>query len=189
MPQQPHVAYFCMEFGLHESFPIYAGGLGVLAGDFIKSAHDLKLPVVAVTLRWERGYGVQRIGPDGMPHEEFPGYDSSFLKETGVRVRIRVRGQEIACRVWSTDRFGHVPLFLIEPLRAQDRWITHRLYESGTDTRIAQEMLLGIGGVRSLNWHGIPISTYHYNEVPAACAGDERVRERIEPACSSPAAS
>src|SRR6267143_4114524 len=78
MPQTPHVAYFCMEFGLHESFPIYAGGLGVLAGDFIKSAHDLKLPVVAVTLRWERGYGVQRIGPDGMPHEEFPGYDSSF---------------------------------------------------------------------------------------------------------------
>src|SRR5882724_6747444 len=95
MPQQPHVAYFCMEFGLHESFPIYAGGLGVLAGDFIKSAHDLKLPVVAVTLRWERGYGVQRIGPDGLPYEEFPGYDSSFLAETGVRVRIRVRGQEI----------------------------------------------------------------------------------------------
>src|ERR1043165_6404771 len=95
MSQPPHVAYFCMEFGLHESFPIYAGGLGVLAGDFIKSAHDLKLPVVAITLRWDRGYGVQRIGEDGMPFEEFPGYDSVFLRETGVRVRVRVRGQEI----------------------------------------------------------------------------------------------
>ena len=65
MPQTAHLAYFCMEFGVHESYPVYAGGLGVLAGDFIKSAHDLKLPVVAVTLRWDRGYGVQRIGPDG----------------------------------------------------------------------------------------------------------------------------
>jgi starch phosphorylase len=180
MPQTPHVAYFCMEFGLDESFPIYAGGLGVLAGDFIKSAHDLKLPVVAVTLRWERGYGVQRIGADGVPHEEFPGYDSSFLAETGVRVRVRVRGQEIACRVWMTDRFGHVPLFLIEPFRAQDRWITHRLYESGTDTRIAQEMLLGIGGVRALNWLGIPISTYHFNEGHAVFAGVEMIAERME---------
>jgi len=180
MNRQPHVAYYCMEFGLHESFPIYAGGLGVLAGDFIKSAHDLKLPVVAVTLRWEHGYGVQRIGPDGMPYEEIPGYDASFLQETGVRVRIRVRGQEVPCRVWTTDRFGHVPLFLIEPFRAQDRWITHRLYESGTDTRIAQEMLLGIGGVRALNWLGIPISTYHFNEGHAVFAGVEMIAERME---------
>ena len=180
MIQTPHVAYFCMEFGVHESFPIYAGGLGVLAGDFIKSAHDLKLPVVAVSLRWERGYGVQRIGPDGVPYEEFPGYDSSFLNETGVRVRIRVRGEEIACRVWTTDRFGHVPLFLIEPYRVQDRWITHRLYEAGTDTRIAQEMLLGIGGVRALNWLGIPIATYHFNEGHAVFAGVEMIAERME---------
>src|SRR5437867_1261651 len=180
MPQQPHVAYFCMEFGLHESFPIYAGGLGVLAGDFIKSAHDLKLPVVAITLRWERGYGVQRIGEDGMPFEEFPGYDSGFLRETGVRVRVRVRGQEIPCRVLMTDRYGHVPLYLIEPFRAQDRWITHRLYESGTDVRIAQEMLLGIGGVRALNWLGIPIATYHFNEGHAAFGGIEMIADLME---------
>jgi starch phosphorylase len=180
MERKPHAAYFCMEFGLHESFPVYAGGLGVLAGDFIKSAHDLKLPLVAVTLRWERGYGVQRIGEDGRPQEEFPGYDYAFLRETGVRIRVRVRGVEIPCRVWWTDRFGHSPLYLIDPYRAQDRWITHRLYESGTDVRIAQEMLLGIGGVRALNWLGIPISTYHFNEGHAVFAGIEMIAERME---------
>src|SRR5262245_51742360 len=101
----PHVAYFCMEFGLHESFPIYSGGLGVLAGDFIKSAHDLKLPVVAVGLKWERGYCVQRIGSDGQPYEEYPSFDSTFLKEARVRVRVRVRGEEIPCVVWIADQF------------------------------------------------------------------------------------
>ena len=85
MTHPPSVAYFCMEYGLSESFPIYSGGLGVLAGDFIKSAHDLDLPLVAVGLRWERGYCVQRIGADGRPCDEFPGYDSEFLEDTVVR--------------------------------------------------------------------------------------------------------
>jgi glycogen phosphorylase len=188
MIDKPHVAYFCMEFGLHESFPIYAGGLGVLAGDFIKSAHDLKLPMVAVGLRWERGYGAQRIGAAGHPVEEFPSYDHSFLRETGVRVRVRVRGVEVPCLVWVTERFGHVPLYLIEPYRHQDRWITHRLYEAGTDVRIAQEMLLGIGGVRALNWLGIPISTYHFNEGHAVFAGIEMIAERMATGVSFPEA-
>jgi len=173
--RSPHVAYLCMEFGLHESFPIYSGGLGVLAGDFIKSARDLELPVVAVGLRWDRGYCVQRIGADGEPFEEFPGYDSSFLKDTRVRVRVRVRGKEVPCVVWVTDRFGHVPLYLIEPARGEDRWITHRLYEAGSDVRVAQEMLLGIGGLRALNWLGVPISTYHFNEGHAVFAGIEMI--------------
>jgi starch phosphorylase len=176
----PHVAYFCMEFGLHESFPIYSGGLGVLAGDFIKSAHDLKLPVVAVGLKWERGYCVQRIGSDGQPYEEYPSFDSTFLKEARVRVRVRVRGEEIPCVVWIADQFGNVPLYLIEPYRAKDRWITHRLYEAGTDVRIAQEMLLGIGGLRALDWLGIPITTYHFNEGHAVFAGIERIAGLME---------
>jgi len=180
MPRIPHVAFFCMEFGLHESFPIYSGGLGILAGDFIKSARDLKRPVVAVGLRWDRGYCVQRIRENGEPFEEFPAYDHSFLRDTRVRVRVRVRGKEIPCMVWVTERFGHVPLHLIEPLRAEDRWITHRLYESGSDVRIAQEMLLGIGGLRALNWLGIPISTYHFNEGHAVFAGVEMIAERME---------
>ena len=180
MTQSPHVAYFCMEFGLSETFPIYSGGLGVLAGDFIKSAHDLKVPLVAVGLRWERGYCVQRIGPDGQPHNEFPGYDSSFLEDTGVRVRVRVRGREVACAVKVTQRFGHVPLYLIEPIRDEDRWITYRLYQAGTDVRIAQEMLLGIGGVRALHWLGIPIANYHFNEGHAVFAGVELIASRME---------
>ena len=178
--KQPHVAYFCMEYGLHESFPIYSGGLGILAGDYIKTAHDLKLPMVAIGLLWARGYCVQRIGADGRPYEEFPGYDSSFLEDTGVRVRVRVRGQEVPCRVWVTQKYGHIKLFLIEPLRQEDRWITHRLYEAGTDTRIAQEMLLGIGGVRALGWLGYNVHTYHFNEGHAVFAGIEMIAEQME---------
>jgi starch phosphorylase len=182
----PSVAYFCMEYGLSESFPIYSGGLGVLAGDFIKSAHDLRLPMVAVGLRWERGYCVQRIGPDGQPFDEFPGYDSDFLEDTGVRVRLRVRGAEVACSVKTTRRFGNIPLFLLEPAREQDRWITRRLYQAGTDVRIAQEMLLGIGGVRALHWLGMPVSTYHFNEGHAVFAGVELIASRMEVGMSFP---
>jgi len=96
------VAYFCMEFGLSEDFPIYAGGLGILAGDFIKSAHDLRLPVVGVGLRWARGYSRQRIGEDGLPVSEFPSYRADFLEDTGVRVRVRVETREVEARVWRT---------------------------------------------------------------------------------------
>src|SRR5512139_976109 len=99
MPRVPHIAYFCMEFGLHESFPIYSGGLGVLAGDFIKSARDLGRPLVAVGLLWEHGYTVQRIGSDGLPYDAYPPYDHSFLRDTGVRLRVRVRGVEVPCSV------------------------------------------------------------------------------------------
>jgi len=180
MPRVPHVAYFCMEFGLHESFPIYSGGLGILAGDFIKSAADLKLPVIGVGLLWEHGYSVQRIGPDGQPHEEFPRYDYSYLRDTGVHVRVNVRGAEVPCNVWMTTRFGHVPLYLIQPTRLADRWITHRLYEAGTDVRIAQEMLLGIGGARALTWLGIPVATHHFNEGHAVFAGIEMIASYME---------
>jgi starch phosphorylase len=180
MPTRRVVAYFCMEYGLDESFPIYSGGLGALSGDFTKSAHDLDLPVVAVGLCWERGYGVQRIRPDGQPTYEYPVVDRSFLEDTGVRVRVRVRGVEVPCSVRVTERFGNVPLYMIEPYREEHRWITRRLYEAGTDVRIAQEMLLGIGGVRALNWLGLDVSAYHFNEGHAVFAGVELLAERME---------
>lgn len=173
------VAYFCMEFGLSETFPIYAGGLGILAGDFMKSAHDLKLPVVGVGLRWARGYSRQRIGDDGLPVSEFPSYKADFLEDTGVRVRVRVARREVEARVWRTQHFGNAPLLLLEPVHARDAWITHRLYDPKLDSRIAQEILLGIGGVRALRKLGLDVDTYHFNEGHAVFAGVELIAERM----------
>jgi starch phosphorylase len=175
----PTVAYFCMEFGLHEEFPIYAGGLGILAGDFIKSAHDLMLPVVGVGLRWGRGYSRQRLGADGVPTDEFPEYPADFLDDTGVRVRVRVATREVEARVWRVERWGNAPLFLLEPVADQDQWITRRLYEPSLDRRVAQEILLGVGGVRALRKLGLEIGTYHFNEGHAVFAGVEMIAERM----------
>ena len=86
----PLVAYFSMEYGLHEEFPSYAGGLGILAGDFMKSAGDLGMPVVGIGLRWAQGYTAQRIGEDGQPVDEWHDHKPDFLTDTGTRVRVRV---------------------------------------------------------------------------------------------------
>jgi len=173
------VAYFCMEFGLSEEFPIYAGGLGILAGDFMKSAHDLDLPVVGVGLRWARGYSRQRIGDDGLPVSEFPSYRADFLEDTGVRVRVRVATREVETRVWRTTRWDNAPLFLLEPVSARDAWITHRLYDPTLDCRVAQELLLGVGGARALRKLGIDVDTYHFNEGHAVFAGIELIAQRM----------
>jgi starch phosphorylase len=173
------VAYFCMEFGLHEEFPIYAGGLGILAGDFIKSAHDLGRPVVGVGLRWARGYSRQRIGEDGSPVDEFPEYAADFLEPTGVRIRVRIGDREVEARVWRTTRFGNAPLLLLEPVASRDAWITHRLYDPSLDCRVAQEILLGVGGVRALRKLGLEVDTYHFNEGHAVFAGVELIAERM----------
>ena len=172
-------AYFCMEFGLHEEFPIYAGGLGILAGDFIKSAHDLQLPVIGVGLRWARGYARQRIGDDGLPFSEFPTYPASFLEDTGVRVRARVGSREVEARVWRTQRWKNAPLLLLEPVAERDAWITNRLYDPTLDCRIAQEILLGVGGVRALRKLGLQVDVHHFNEGHAVFAGTELIAERM----------
>ena len=173
------IAYLCMEFGLHESFPIYAGGLGILAGDFMKSAHDLRLPVVGVGLRYAHGYSRQRIGTDGVPVSEFPPCPTTGLADTGVRVRVRVAAREVEARVWRTEHWGNAPLFLLEPVAAQDAWITSRLYDPTLDCRVAQEILLGVGGVRALRKLGIDVDTYHFNEGHAVFAGVELIAERM----------
>src|SRR5213592_2432804 len=110
-----------MEFGLHEEFPIYAGGLGILAGDFLKTARDLGLPVVGVGLRWARGYSRQRIGDDGTPVDEFPAYSADILADTGARVRVRVAEREVEARDWRTERWGNAPLLLLEPVGRRTR--------------------------------------------------------------------
>jgi glycogen phosphorylase len=176
----PLVAYFSMEFGLHEEFHSYSGGLGVLAGDFMKSAGDLGLPVVGVGLRWAQGYTVQRIGPDGYPYDEWEDHAADFLEDTGIRVRVRVGRREVECCVWRVGRYAIAPLYLLEPTDRRDRWITRRLYDTRPDCRIAQEMLLGIGGVRALQALHLPVSLYHFNEGHAVFAGIELIADRME---------
>src|SRR5579883_1715500 len=173
------VAYFCMEFGLHEEFPIYAGGLGILAGDFIKSARDLELPVVGVGLRYARGYSRQRLAEDGQPVDEFPACPPIGLTDTGVRVRVRVGAREVEAKVWHTTHWGNAPLFLLEPVAPEDAWITQRLYDPTLDCRVAQEILLGVGGVRALRRLGLEVATYHFNEGHAVFAGVELIAERM----------
>lgn len=175
----PRVAYFCMEYGLSEEFPIYSGGLGILAGDFVKSAGDLGLPIVAFGLRWGCGT-TQVIGPGDYPVDEWHEYPpGEFLQDTGVRVRVRVKAREVECIIWKVTKFVSVPLFLIEPAQHQDRWITQRLYDTRPDCRLAQEMLLGIGGVRALPRLGIPVDIYHFNEGHAVFAGLELIADRM----------
>ena len=101
----PLVAYFSMEYGLHEEFPSYAGGLGLHAGDFMKSAGDLGMPVVGIGLRWAQGYTAQRIGEDGQPVDEWHDHKPDFLTDTGTRLRVRVAAREVECRVWRVARY------------------------------------------------------------------------------------
>lgn len=176
----PKVAYFCMEFGLHEDFPIYSGGLGILAGDFLKSAGDLGLPLIGVGILWRQGYTEQRIGADGRPYDIFTDHSYDFLEDTGVKVHVEIRGHQIACKVWRTDRFGNAPLYLLDTDLPEnnDAKITNRLYVGTGDDRIAQEIVLGIGGVRALRALGMDVDVYHFNEGHAALAGLELIREK-----------
>ena len=176
----PLVAYFSMEYGLHEEFHSYAGGLGVLAGDFMKSACDLGLSVVGIGLRWAQGYTVQRIGPDGYPYDTWRDFPPGPLRDTGLRVRVRVAAREVECCVWQVERYSIAPLYLLEPVDERDRWITRRLYDPAPDSRIAQEMLLGIGGIRALRALHLPVDLYHFNEGHAVFAGVELIADRIE---------
>ncbi|MHB1845674.1 MAG: alpha-glucan family phosphorylase [Deltaproteobacteria bacterium] len=177
-PASPLVAYFCMEYGLHPEFPIYAGGLGILAGDHIKSAGQLGLPLVAVGLLWRGGYSHQRIGEDGVPIDSDDARDlGGLLEPTSARFTVPIEGREIPCHAWKVVRYGNAPLYLLEPVDEADRWITRRLYCGGPKDRVAQEILLGVGGVRALRALGIRPEIFHFNEGHAVFAGLELIAE------------
>jgi starch phosphorylase len=175
----PRVAYFCMEYGLSEELPIYAGGLGILAGDYVKSAGDLGLPMVAIGIFWSEGYTVQKIGPDGRPHDAYPPSPREALSELSLQtsISVRVRGKDIPLIAHKVNRYTECPLFLLEPAREEDRWITRRLYGGTDDDRVAQEIVLGVGGVRLLRALGHEVDVYHFNEGHAVFAGLELIRE------------
>ena len=179
MGDQKRVAYFCMEYGLDEELALYAGGLGILAGDHIKSAGDLRVPLVAIGLYWREGYTIQRIGEDGRPYDVFVEHDYDFLHDVGVRFSVYVQGHDVECRALRCDRYGNAPLYLIEPVDENFRWITRRLYGGKAHDRVAQEILLGAGGVRLLRELEIPVDVYHFNEGHAVFAGLELIREKM----------
>ena len=178
----PKVAYFCMEYGLDTSFKIYSGGLGILAGDYLKGAKDYNFPMVGIGIKWKQGYTDQRIGEDGKPYDCYHNYVYDFLKDTGVKVKVRIRERDVYCKVWLCEEFGNAPLYLLDtdlPENA-DTWITGQLYGWFGEERIAQEMVLGIGGVRALRALGIDIDCYHFNEGHAVFAAFELLKEKMD---------
>jgi len=184
-PCRAPVAYFSAEFGIHESLPIYSGGLGILAGDHTKSASDLGLPFVGVGLMYRNGYVYQQIEADGQQTAEYHTYDFERLavRPTDVEVEVPIAGRCCRCRVWRVC-VGRVALYLLDTdLPANDddlRGITARLYGGGTETRIRQELVLGVGGIRALAALGIEPQIFHLNEGHSAFLSLERVRAMVE---------
>jgi len=182
------IAYFCLEFGLHESVPLYSGGLGILAGDHCKAASDLAIPFVAVGLLYRQGYFEQRLGEQG---EQIALYNTTHFEDLPLelvrdhdghelRVSAPIADQEIRLRIWS-GRVGHSRLVLLDSdIDENDdtiRSVTYRLYGGDVTTRIRQEIVLGIGGVRALRALGHAPTVWHMNEGHAAFQIIERCRE------------
>ena len=184
------IAYFSPEFGLHESLPIYAGGLGVLSGDHCKAASDLGIPFVGVGFVYQEGYFRQRISADGWQEEYWEKLDYAEQAMLAVcdsdglplRVAVELPGRVLQLRVWRLQ-VGRVPLFLMDSDLPEnsfaDRNLTARLYTSDRETRISQELVLGVGGVRALQALGIHPSVWHMNEGHSAFMIVERVAERV----------
>lgn len=182
------VAYFCAEYGVHNSLPIYSGGLGILAGDHLKSASDMNVPLVGIGLFYRYGYFRQKISHDGWQEERY--LDSlqnapslhPVRDEDGNRleVMVQMRGREVYAQVWLA-KIGRVSLYLLDTNLEKnteiDRLVTGHLYGGDSETRIVQEKILGIGGVRLLRKLGIEPSVYHLNEGHSAFLTLELIRE------------
>ncbi len=186
------VAYFSAEFGLHESLPIYSGGLGVLAGDHVKSASDLAIPLIGVGLFYGQGYFLQRLDIKGWQKEEYIHTDVNALPMEPaigahgepVVIEIHTRGGSIRAKVWRVS-VGRVDLLLlldsnVEGNAPEDRQLTSRLYGGDARTRIRQELLLGVGGFRALKAMGITPGVLHLNEGHSGFAVFEAIRDRME---------
>ncbi len=179
---KPRVAYFCMEYGLSSDFHIYAGGLGILAGDYLKGAKDANYPIIGIGIRWKQGYTTQVIQEDGTPVDTYPIYQHEFLDDTGITVEVVIRKRIITCKIWKCNQFGNADLYLLDTdlPENEDPWITGQLYGWFGEQRIAQEMVLGVGGIRALRKLGLDIDVYHFNEGHALFAGFELLREKME---------
>ena len=189
-PRHP-VAYFCSEFGIHRSLPIYSGGLGVLAGDILKEASDQAIPMVGVGLLYAQGYCRQTLDENGFQREHYPRIDPDRLPAAVVTdsagspllVDVALAGRRVRARVWRVD-VGRVPLFLLDSDIAEnhpvDRWITNRLYVGERRMRLSQYALLGIGGLRAMRALAIEPEVIHLNEGHAALGPLEMAREAMD---------
>jgi starch phosphorylase len=189
-PEKDLVAYFCAEFGFHESLPLYSGGLGILAGDQVKAASDMHLPLVAVGILYRQGYFIQSIDSAGQQVAHYRPTDFDDLPIEPVRdeagneihVQVTLSGRPVAIRIWRAT-MGDVAIYLLDTDCAQnseaDRGITYQLYGGDNELRIQQEIVLGMGGVRALRAIGREPSVWHVNEGHAAFQGMERCREQV----------
>ena len=181
------IGYFSLEFGLTEALPIYSGGLGILAGDHLKAASDLNLPLVGVGLLYRWGFGRQRITPEGQQSEVYVENRPELIPVrmvdqdgTPLRVEAPIGAETVQVGVWRVQ-VGRVPLFLLDSDLEENpphlRTITDRLYVPEPDRRLRQEIVLGIGGMRALKALGIAATVFHLNEGHSALVGVERIRE------------
>ena len=176
------VAYFSPEFGIAEALPQYSGGLGVLAGDHLKAASDLGVPLVAIGLYYRHGYFRQSLSVDGWQQERFPDLDphaQAIELCDGIRIELELAGETLRAQVWKAT-VGRTPLYLLDTDLPENptelQLVTDRLYGGDVEHRLRQEILLGIGGVRALEALGIPVRVFHTNEGHAGFLGLERIR-------------
>lgn len=185
------IAYFSFEFGLHESLPVYAGGLGILSGDHLKEASDLGLPLTAVGFVYNQGYFVQHLTEDGwqetrsalIDYNELPLISLLDENRQPLTINVNLPGRQVTARIWELE-VGRVHLYMLDTNLEQnspaDRQLTERLYNSDPEVRISQEVLLGIGGVRALELLGITPNVWHMNEGHSAFLAVERLRELVK---------
>lgn len=185
------IAYFSMEFGLHESIPIYAGGLGVLSGDFLKGVSDLDLPIVGIGLLYKYGYFTQIIDPNGYQREVFIPFENHLIpakelhdpQANCARIDVKILDENVKVKLWNID-IGKGKLILLDtdieenPPHLRD--ITDELYVADREKRIQQELVLGIGGIKALNLLGIKPKVYHFNEGHSAFAAIGRLCDLMQ---------
>jgi len=175
------IAYFCMEYGLESSVKIYSGGLGILAGDHLKAAKDQGIPLVGIGLKWKMGYVEQRVTEKGKVMDCFSPTEYPEMQDTGILVHVNIREDKVPLKVWKLEAFGNVPLYLLDAdvTGSPYHWVTRQLYGGTEEERVAQEIVLGVGGVRALEALEIEPETYHFNEGHAVLAGIALLRQEM----------
>ena len=189
--QGARVAYLCMEYGIDTSLKIYSGGLGILAGDYLKEASDMKVNLTAVGLLYRYGYFTQKLSAYGDQISSYEPQDFSKIPATPVKdkdgnwvkISVALPGRNLMARIWNVA-VGRTDLYLLdtdfEDNLPEDRQVTHQLYGGDWENRLKQELLLGVGGIRALRALGIEADVYHCNEGHAAFSGLERLREYVQ---------